>query len=110
MSMVRWMEPKPDIAIPLANRSTGKPASVNGMAINGASEQANRYLEIAESQQKPWKTAAFFVAIGFVALLLAGIFVYFTGSIGFAILLVGLMIGYMLLMGYWAGKALNNDS
>jgi len=107
------MEFKPDNAREAGPRSqsTGKPAAVHGMAIpSGSSEQAQRYLEVVDLPEKPWKTVAFVVILLTVALLLAGIFVYFTGSIGFAILLVGLMIGYMLLMGHWAGKSLNNDN
>jgi len=107
------MEFKPDNAREAGPRSqsTGKPAAVHGMTIESASsEQAQRYLEIVDAPGKPWKTAVFVVILLVVALLLAGIFIYFTGSIGFAILLVGLMIGYMLLMGHWAGKSLNNDS
>ena len=70
-------------------------------------DEAPRYLEIQLGRRRRWAGIFGFVAL-FVAVsgVLVWLFSWFTRSLALAVGVVLFLVGYMLLMGWWAGRNL----
>jgi hypothetical protein len=76
-----------------------------GKAEDSDASGPDRYLDIHLGRKRRWLgTSVYILFFVSLAALLFYLFIQFTGSKIWAALLVGFMVTYMTLMGYWAGR------